>query len=175
LALRWQAVFRGTWLAVSRPGQEPPEPALPRPEAARPSAAEASVRQREALVALEQPGVWRGEARVRLSERLGAQAVPHAAVASQDAVEPPSAESHGEAEAWRAVPLREAGAHAAALHEEAAVVRDEGVRRVEERPLAAHLLVAVPSFLRAHSRREAQPARVGPAWIARATTLSSTV
>jgi len=175
LALRWQAVFRVAWLAVSRLGQEPPEPALPRPEAARPSAAEASVRQREALAALERPGVWRGEARVRLSERLGAQAAPHAAVASQDAVERPSAESHGEAEARRAVPLREAGAHAAALHEEAAVVRDEGVRRVEERPLAAHLLAEAPSFLRAHSRREAQPARVGPAWIARATTLSSTV
>jgi hypothetical protein len=171
LALRWQAVFRVAWLAVSRLGQEPPEPALPRPEAARPSAAEASVRQREALTALERPGVWRGEARVRLSERLGAQAVPHAAVASQDGVERPSAESHGEAEARRAVPLREAGA----LHEEAAVVRDEGVRRVEERPLAAHLLAEAPSFLRAHSRREARPARVGPAWIARATTLSSTV
>jgi hypothetical protein len=175
LALHWQAVLRVAWLAVWRPGQEPLEPALPRPEAVRPSAAEASVRQREALAASERPGVWRGEARASLSAQWEAQAVPHAAAGSLDAVGRPSAESHGEAEARRAVPLREAGVHVAALHAGAAAQPDEEVRHAEERPLAAHLLAEVPSFLRVRFRREERPARAGPAWIVRATTLSSTV
>jgi hypothetical protein len=103
------------------------------------------------------------------------QAVPHAAAASQDAVERPSAESHGEAEARRAGPLQEAGEHAAVLREAVAALPDGVVvRHVEEQPLAALLLAVVPSFLRVRFRQGAPPAQAGSARIARATAVSST-
>lgn len=160
-------------------------PILPRPvvAAAKQEAARSSIGMaamlREARAASAPLEAWRVVAPVRLSARPEAQGALHAVEVSSAVAERPSAGPHAEAAAGPAVEQQEAAVPWAVLPEE--VELRAGVARwvAALDALAVQPWVAQPSaaplsvFPQVRFRRVTQPARVGPARIARAMAASS--